>query len=286
MKRLPAFAQLALASGFLLWSVACATSEVHAPQAVAGRARATTLRPQGPAVFDSRAPGSLAPRASGAQEPGGGRIQARLLPVGLRDVGNGQLRLFRPWLPPDLALEVLSVEEVRPLLTAFASLHPPLGPRLRLLEAPGLGLARSAATRAETKLREEFLGQFGPALLPLPESLVSSRLLLALQLSTPYMAEGVREAARELFNSPAFVLGVGLSIGVYFAAWLAPEPFFSVRPDGVRHNTNYVSNPRSLKDELEAFESMVRSDPGAIHELYQLNGTLVRRFVPPGVSYP
>jgi hypothetical protein len=416
-------------------------------------------------------------------------------------MADDRLRLFLPPLPPNLALELLSVEEVRPLLTAFASLHPPLQPRLRLLESPGLGLARGAATPAETKLREEFLNQFGPALLPLSESLASSRLLLALQLSTRYMADGVREAARELFNSPAFVLGVGLSIGVYFAAWLAPEPFFSkafaatltvhlallvglvelgqmaqaclrlyqeveaartsqeleaasarfgnamggtglrvmvvvvsmgmgrmipqvpkggiwsllpslgatsegaqvmlgavttaevvadgtlvvtgtatgemaasacaewgpctlmtggasggrarpstrygpphtrqnpshneaiekelaereaaghsrleknkaqmdatgervldrqpvngvrfrrpdassVRPDGVRHNTNYVSNPRNLKDELEAFESMVRSDPEAIHELYRLDGTLVRRFIPPGVSYP
>lgn len=59
-----------------------------------------------------------------------------------------------------------------------------------------------------------------------------------------------------------------------------------MRPDGVRHNTNYVSNTRNLKDELEAFESMVRSDPEAIHELYRLDGTLVRRFAPPGVSYP
>jgi hypothetical protein len=421
--------------------------------------------------------------------------------VGLRETGDGRLKLFRPWLPPGLALEALRVEEVRSLLTAFASLHTPPSPRLRLLESPGGGLARGAVTRAEAKLREEFLNQFGPELLPLPESLASSRLLLALQLSTRYMGEGVREAARELFNSPAFVLGVGLSIGVYFAAWLAPEPFFSkafaatltvrlallvglvelgqvaqaclrlyqeveaartsqeveaasarfgkamggtglrvlvvvvsmgmgrmipqvpkggiwsllpslgatsegaqvmlgtvataevvadgtlivtgtavgevaasacsewglctmmaggaskeearlstrygpphtrqnrphneaiekdlaareaaghsrleknkaqldamgervvdrqpvngvrfrrpdassVRPDGVRHNTNYVSNTRNLKDELEAFESMVRSDPGAIHELYRLDGTLVRRFVPPGVSYP
>jgi hypothetical protein len=419
--------------------------------------------------------------------------------VGLRTLADGRLKLFLPPLPPNRALELLSVGEVRPLLMAFAPLHPPLRPRLRLLESPGLGLERGAATRAEAKLREEFLDQFGPALLPLPESLASSRLLLALQLSTRYMAEGVREAAHELFNSPAFVLGVCLSIAVYFAAWLAPEPLFSkafaatltarlallvglvelgqvaqaclrlyqeveaartpkelesasasfgkamggtglrvmvavvsmgmgrmipqvpeggiwsllpsvgatsegaqialravataevvadgtlvvtgtvagemaatacsefgpctmmangttgtrhstrygpphtrqnpphneaieqelaarevaghsklaknkaqmdamgeraldrqpvkgvrfrrpdassVRPDGVRHNTNYVSNPKNLKDELDAFESMVRSDLEAIHELYRLDGTLVRRFVPPGVSYP
>ncbi len=475
MRRLPASAHLALALSLLLWAVACATSEVHAPQA---------LQPQGTATPDSMAPRSLAPGSRGAQTPEVGRVRTGLLPVGLRALADGRLKLFLPPLPPNLALELLSVEEVRPLLTAFASLHPPLRPQLRLLESPGWGLERSATTRAETKLREEFLDQFGPALLPLPESLASSRLLLALQLSTRYMAEGVREAARELFNSPAFVLGVCLSIGVYFAAWLAPEPFFSkafaatltarlallvglvelgqvahaclklyqdveaartpqeleaasagfgkaiggtglrvmvvvvsmglgrivpkvpeggiwsllpavgttsegaqvalravataevvadgtlvvtgtmmansgagsgarlpthygpphtrqnpphneaiekelaareaaghsklaknkaqmdatgervldrqpvngvrfrrpdassVRPDGVRHNTNYVSNPRNLTDEVEAFESMVRSDPEAIHELYRLDGTLVRRFVPPGVSYP
>jgi hypothetical protein len=60
----------------------------------------------------------------------------------------------------------------------------------------------------------------------------------------------------------------------------------SVRPDGVRHNTNYVSNPDDMRRELEAFEAMVRADPRAIHELYRLDGTLVRRYVPAGVDFP
>jgi hypothetical protein len=60
----------------------------------------------------------------------------------------------------------------------------------------------------------------------------------------------------------------------------------TLRPDGVRHNTNYVSNARDLKRELEAFEAMWSADKKAIHELYLLDGTLVRRYVPPGVSYP
>jgi len=60
----------------------------------------------------------------------------------------------------------------------------------------------------------------------------------------------------------------------------------SVRPDGVRHNTNYVSNPNDMSRELEAFDAMRRADPRAIHELYNLDGTLVHRYVPPGVSYP
>jgi hypothetical protein len=60
----------------------------------------------------------------------------------------------------------------------------------------------------------------------------------------------------------------------------------SIRPDGIRHNTNYVSNSRDLQRELDAFDSMVRADPGAIHELYLIDGTLVRRYVPPGVGFP
>ncbi len=60
----------------------------------------------------------------------------------------------------------------------------------------------------------------------------------------------------------------------------------SLRPDGVRHNTNYVSNLRDIKREIAAFEAMVRADRKAIHELYLLDGTLIRRYVPPGVSFP
>ncbi|HYO52186.1 hypothetical protein [Archangium sp.] len=392
----------------------------------------------------------------------------------------------------------MSVEEVRPLLAAFASLQPLPRPRLRLLEVPDADLSgRGPASTWELRLREEFLSRLGPPLLPLPESLESSRLAFALQRSPRYMGEGFREAAQELFNSPAFVLSVSLSIAVYFAAWLVPEPLFSkafaaaltvrlsllvglvelshlalaclslyqeaeaastpqeleavaerfgksmggttlrvllvvasmglarlvpqvpeggiwsllgparitpegqvilesvaaaqavadgsliitgvaagtacgglalcasnaagepsgggaklstrygkphtrknpphneaieeelarreaaghidlrknkaqvtakrrgvedpepvkgirfrkpdvssVRPDGIRHNTNYVSNHQDLKRELEAFDSMMRADPRAIHELYLLDGTLVRRYVPPGVSFP
>jgi hypothetical protein len=400
-------------------------------------------------------------------------------------------------------MERLSVEEIRPLLAAFDSLRPRSLPRLRLLEVPGASdPAPGPAAPWEARLRKDFFALYGPALLPTPESLETSRLLLALKLSTRYMDDGIREAARELFNAPAFILSVSLSITVYFAAWLAPEPLFSkafaaaltvrlallvglvelgrlaqacihlyqevetantpqeleaasarfgrslggtllrvlvvvaslggpqvlpnvpkgglwtllsplrhapaggpalesvvsaqivaggslvvtgvaagtsatslcgelatcatmddpgsaagsgsalstrygkphtrknpphnetierelarrdaaghsdlrknkpqvdadgkpledpvpaggarfrrpdassVRPDGVRHNTNYVSNPRDMRRELEAFEAMVRADRGAIHELYLLGGALVRRYVPPGVSFP
>jgi hypothetical protein len=41
------------------------------------------------------------------------------------------------------------------------------------------------------------------------------------------MGEGVREAAQELFRSRLFVSSVALSVLVYFAAWMAPEPLFT-----------------------------------------------------------
>ncbi|WP_395835211.1 AHH domain-containing protein [Cystobacter fuscus] len=50
---------------------------------------------------------------------------------------------------------------------------------------------------------------------------------MALKLSIPYMGDGVREAAWALFSSPLFLSSVTLSVFIYFAAWLAPEPVFT-----------------------------------------------------------
>jgi hypothetical protein len=418
----------------------------------------------------------------------------------IQALSGGRLRLSFPASAPHPDLEKLSVAEIRPLLVAFDSFRPRASHRLRLMrESPGaVGSGQGLAAPWELRLREDFFSQFGPAVLPVPESLEASRLYLALKLSTRYMDEGIREAAQELFSAPAFLASVSLSVLVYFAAWLAPEPLFSkafaaaltvrlsllvglvelshlamaclrlyqeaeaattpqqleaaserfgkslggtllrvlvvvaslgvpqvlpkvpedgiwtllsplrhaptggpglesitmahvvadgtllftgvaagtsatsfcgelttcavmddvgggprlstrygkphtrqnpphneaiekelagreaaghtdlrknrpqlnaegkplddpalargvrfrkpdvssVRPDGVRHNTNYVSNPRDMQRELEAFEAMLRADTSAIHELYLLDGTLVRRYVPPGVSFP
>ena len=419
-------------------------------------------------------------------------------------LSGGRLRLSFPAALPHPNLEKLSAEEIRSLLTAFESFRPHARPRLRLMmEAPGAtGPRLVTAAPWELRLREDFISRYGPALLPMPASLETSRLYLALKLSIRYMDDGIREAAQELFSAPAFLASVSLSVLIYFAAWLAPEPFFSkafaaaltvrlallvglvelsrlalacirlhqeseaaitpqeleaaaerfgkalggtalrvlvvvaslgvpqvlpkvpegglwsllstlrhaptsgpllesiasvqvvadgslivtgvaagtsavslcgelavcammddvsgasgggpklstrygkphtrqnpphneaieeelarreaaghtdlrknkpqqnaskvdvrdrepvkgvgfrkpdvssVRPDGVRHNTNYVSNARDLQRELDAFESMIRADPKAIHELYLLSGSLVRRYVPPGVSFP
>jgi hypothetical protein len=437
----------------------------------------------------------------------GGSTWAEPQPVLINSQPGGPLRLSFPTSAPHSHMERLSVQEIRSLRVAFASFRPRATPRLRLMvESPGAtGPGQGPSSPWELRLREDFLSQYGPALLPLPESLETSRLYLALKLSTRYMDEGFREAAQELFSAPAFLASVSLSVLVYFAAWLAPEPLFSkafaaaltvrlsllvglvelghlalaclrlyeeaeaattpqeleaaaerfgkslggtslrvlvvvaslgvpqvlpkvpegglwtllsplrhapaggpslksvatvqvvadgtlvvtgvaagtsaaslcgelatcatmndtggassggpklstrygkphtrknpphneaieeelarreaaghtdlrknyaqvdakkpqtqpaydpspvkgvrfrrpdassVRPDGIRHNTNYVSSPRDMKRELDAFESMIRADPTAIHELYLLDGTLVRRYVPSGVSFP
>lgn len=404
---------------------------------------------------------------------------------------------------PNPELEVLSVEEAQAALTVFHAAVLAGRPEIRVVPPTRLSLLGDVEPGGgERRLREVFLTRFGSTLVPLPDSLEQSRLFHALKLSPRYMGSGVREAARELFNSPVFVASVCLSVGVYFAAWLVPEPLFSkafavtltaalaitvgmmevvnlalaclrlyreseaartpqelevasehfgkamggtllrvlvmvasmgvaktaptlppgglgallgeplyavegglaveavataqvvadgslilsgvatgeaasrlcgglalcstmddgaggsgsgaklstrygpphtrqnprhneaiekelaarekaghselrknksqvdaegdpitdetpgkrprfrrpdassLRPDGVRHNTNYVSNIRDLKRELQAFEDMVQTDPRAVHELYLLDGTLLRRHVPPGVNFP
>ncbi len=413
------------------------------------------------------------------------------------------MRLTFPQVLPNPELEVLSLEEAQAALTVFHAALLAERPEIRVVSPTRLRLLNEDELGAGPRhLREVFRSRFGSPLLPLPESLEQSRFFQALKLSPRYMGSGVREAARELFNSPVFVASVCLSVGMYFAAWLVPEPLFSkafavtltaalaitvgvmevvnvalaclrlyreseaarteeeleaasehfgkamggtalrvlvmvasmgvaktmptlppgglgallgapqytvegglaveaaataqvvadgslvlsgvatgegasrlcgglavcatmgtrpagsgngtelstrygpphtrqnpqhneaierelsaresegdtdlrknkaqvdaegkrvfdrepvdgirfrkpdassLRPDGVRHNTNYVSNVRDLKRELEAFEAMRRADSKAIHELYLLDGTLVRRYVPPGVTYP
>jgi hypothetical protein len=89
------------------------------------------------------------------------------------------------------------------------------------------GAIESTPTDWELQLRQEFLSRYGPAALPLPASLEDSPLFLALRLSPRYMGPGIRDAADELFRSPAFLASVALSVVVYLAVWALPEPVFS-----------------------------------------------------------
>ncbi|ATB31352.1 hypothetical protein [Melittangium boletus] len=375
--------------------------------------------------------------------------QVRLLPVGLRELSEGHWQFLFPARPPIPALEMLSLEDVRPLLAAFTSLGPQPIPRLHLLEVPGSSNAGpGTASRWETPLRERFLSHFGPPPRPLPESLATEplfskafaatltlRLALAVGLvelgqvalsglrlyqeaeaaSTPQELEAASARfGKSMGGTSLRVLVTVASLGLAKFIPQVPEGGMgrllpsvtheglvlveqsvstaqivadgtlivsgvaagtttcsslalcatnasggassrapklstrhgkphtqenpthneaierdmasrevaghtslrkdrvqrnaagrrvydetpvkeirfrrpdasSVRPDGVRHNTNYVSNPRELNREMEAFESMKRADPEAIHELYLLDGTLVQRYVPPGIGFP
>jgi hypothetical protein len=116
------------------------------------------------------------------------------------------------------------------VLAAFHRAFPPAETaRLRRLVASTahVGAVDSTPAAWELQLRREFLSRYGPARLPLPPSLEDSPLFIALQLSPKHMGPGFRDAAAELFRSPAFLASVALSVVVYMAAWALPEPVFS-----------------------------------------------------------
>jgi HNH/ENDO VII superfamily nuclease len=165
-----------------------------------------------------------------SQVPGPDEARAHSVPetVKVSELPGGQLRLAFEPVAPDPALEHLRVEEARAVLAAlYESLPPREKSRLQLILASAGTGHRGQPAEWELWLREEYVSRYGPPLLPLPQSLETSRLFMALKLSSRYMGEGVREAARELFNSRIFVASVALSVFVYFAAWLAPEPVFT-----------------------------------------------------------
>lgn len=148
-------------------------------------------------------------------------VQVKALPGGASLLSFGQV-------PIDPSREVLTAEEARvaidALYQALASTPPP---QVVLTAARSHGSAVSARAAWEQKLREEFISRYGPPLLPMPEVLERSPVYMALKLSPRYMGRGARDAAEELFKSPVFLASVTLSVLVYFAAWIAPEPFFS-----------------------------------------------------------
>ncbi|OJT16813.1 hypothetical protein BO221_47780 [Archangium sp. Cb G35] len=140
---------------------------------------------------------------------------------------DGRLRLSFEPVSSDLTLERLRVEEAREVLTTLhTSLQPRQSTRLRLVLA-STAPAQHPPQGWRSLLHKELLSRFGPSQLPLPPSLETSPVLLALKRSPSYMGAGVREAAHELFSSPIFLSSVALSVFLYFSAWLAPEPVFT-----------------------------------------------------------
>ncbi len=143
-------------------------------------------------------------------------------PVKVTPLSEGRLRLTFEPVPHSSGWDVLRVEDARAVLADFhQAVRQTSKPRFRR------ALALAAPVEGSPQLQQEFLSRFGPPLLPLPDSLEHSRLFMALQLSPRYMGPGIRDAAVELFSSPAFLASVTLSVLVYFSAWVLPEPVFS-----------------------------------------------------------
>jgi hypothetical protein len=151
--------------------------------------------------------------------------------------GHGLKLAFKP-LRPNRALARFSLEEARMVVSALEAEFKVA--RTRSSQSPSTGLSRRWAsgslllptTKAtpsdlEERVREQYEALLGPSEMPLPTSLESARWFQALKLSPPYMAEGVREAAVEMFSSPAVLLSVSVSMLIYAMAWAAPEPVFS-----------------------------------------------------------
>ncbi|QRK07433.1 AHH domain-containing protein [Archangium violaceum] len=172
-------------------------------------------------------------------------VEARLPvlePVGVSryqgDEGLG-LRLGFKALSPDPALTLLRLEDARVVVDAleeeFQLEERRAGRRLvgkAHPEAMVVGLLTLSPPDArpsdlERRVREAYEVLYGPSLVELPASLESARWFQALKLSPRYMGDGVREAAVEMFSSPAVVLSVGMSMMLYMMAWAAPEPVFS-----------------------------------------------------------
>ncbi|ATB35125.1 RhsD protein [Cystobacter fuscus] len=122
------------------------------------------------------------------------------------------LKLTFEKLGPNPALALFSLKDAREVLAAME----PTG------SSPD---ARSS--NLERRVREEFEERYGPPLVSPPSSLESARWFQALKLSPRYMGDGAREAAVEMFKSPAMLLSVGMSMMLYMMAWAAPEPVFS-----------------------------------------------------------
>ncbi|MFL5352775.1 AHH domain-containing protein [Archangium sp.] len=185
----------------------------------------------------------LLPLSSRATPPEGESRLTLLEPVTVSEAsspvpGRGLALSFKR-LPPDLALARLSVEDARVFIEALEEAFPvprslsgPPPAKRFLVGAAMTGtlLGPSPGARysdLERRLRAGYEELLGPSALPLLSSLEDSRWFQALELSPRYMGDGVREAAMELLSSPAVAYSLALSMMLYMAAWVAPEPVFS-----------------------------------------------------------
>jgi hypothetical protein len=173
-------------------------------------------------------------------EPQPARVRVSELP-------DGRLRLAFSPVPLDPALRRFSAEDARRVLEEFHEALAQIDPRLLhsaarevcssqaekvLGKTPSGRLVAAAAgaqspSALERTLRAQYIERYGTPMVPLPDCLEDSPLVMALRLSPRYMPAGVREGVEQLVNDPAFLAALATSLVLYAVAWAAPEPIFT-----------------------------------------------------------
>jgi len=305
----------------LTLSAACATSREQT-RADGGQHQAQT--PAGNSQrSESRTSSSQRTKSTIVAHPqervlAGGATWAEEPPVRINSLPGGRLRLSFPTSVPFLDQERLSVEEIRPLLVAFMSFRPRATPRLRLmLGSPG-ETARAQGTAAPWELRlREVLPKVpegglwtllspmrhAPASGPALESIATAHVVADGSLIIAGVAMGTSAAAvrGELATCAMMDDAGGASTG---------GPKLSTRY-GKPHTRKNPPHNEAIEAELARREASGHTDlrknqaqvDGATQPVLdqnpvrgirfrkptnydRLDGTLVRRYVPMGVSFP
>ncbi|OJH36830.1 AHH domain-containing protein [Cystobacter ferrugineus] len=233
-----------------------------------------------------------APPGRGALEP----VEAREYDGGW---GRKGVQLIFKRLSPDEDEAPLTREDGRAIREAFEAkygkkepLPPPRYPGGTWVASVGTRLVSTAAPEWQETIRKDYEELFGkgPSTLVLPANLENSRFFQALRLSPQYMGEGAREAAEELFNSPAFIVSLTVSMGLYLWALVAPEPLLSkgfvaavtiwlLVTYGATEIMNVAMAVKQLYQEAEAARNFEQLDKAAQNFGPKIGGTALRVLV-------
>lgn len=116
------------------------------------------------------------------------------------------------------------------------------------------------------------------------------KLTMALRISPNYVKGGGREALIQMVNDPIFIGGTIVGIGLYVAAWLAPEPLFTKATAAtittalltlftVSEIKNFAVAWMDLSDESAKAKSIADLEVAAEHFGKAMGGILVRVLV-------
>jgi len=226
-----------------------------------------------------------------------------LEPVEVREYDGGWgrkgVQLIFKRLPPDRDQGALTREDWQAIRAAFEEVYgkqeplpPPRYPGGTRLASVGTQYVSTAPPEWQEKIRKdhEELYRKGPFALALPSNLEDSRFFQALRLSPQYMGEGAREAAMELFSSPAFIVSMAASMTLYLAAFAAPEPVLSkgfvaavslwlLVTYGATEIMNVAMAVKQLYQEAEAAQNLEQLDKAAQNFGPKIGGTALRVLV-------